>query len=110
MFSVPDWYRRIRAKVFGNSSGAGWEFGDGTEFYDVFDGETCWLLFADGDFRRLQEIKDRSKYHKAAVVGVGSHTDFLRQYLQGTGIRIIHIPENRFEKYVSDIDQEHCSF
>ena len=110
MFALPDWYRRIQAKVFGNSSGAGWEFGHGTEFYDVFDGETYWQLFADGDFRRLQEIKDRSKYDKVGVVGVGSHTGFLQEFLQDSGVQIYHIPENRFEKYVSGIARNHCSF
>ncbi len=110
MFALPDWYRRMQAKVFGNSSGAGWEFGHGTEFYDVFDGETYWQLFADGDFRRLQEIKDRSKYDKVGVVGVGSHTGFLQEFLQDSGVQIYHIPENRFEKYVSDIARNHGSF
>jgi hypothetical protein len=105
MFALPDWYRRMQAKVFGNSSGAGWEFGHGTEFYDVFDGETYWQLFADGDFRRLQELKDRSKYDKAAVVGVGSHTDFLQELLLDSGIQIYHIPEDQFENLVNVLSQ-----
>ena len=103
MFTVPDWYRRIRAKVFVNSSGAGWKFGNGTEFYDVFDGETYWLLFADGDFRRLQELTENSKHAKTAVVGVGSHTDFLHEHLKDSGVELYHMQENRFEEAVAEL-------
>ena len=103
MFAVPDWYRRMRTIVFGNSTESNWAFCDGTKFYDLFDGEKYWLLFADGDFRRLQELIERSKQNRTAVVGVGSHAGFLNEYLKDTRVELYHMKEDRFERNVAEL-------
>ena len=76
------------------------------ELLDASDGENYLLLFADGNFGRLQEFMDRVNAAGAGVVGVGSHTGFLCEFLKDTGVRIGNIPENRFESFVNGLSQD----
>ena len=101
---LPGWYDRIRQVVFANCKLPPSSYADPSTFYDAFDGEQYWLLFADGDFRRLQEFRRAVKSSKAAVVCAGSHTDFLREYLKDTGIGLYQFTENQFEEIVDDIN------
>ncbi len=101
---LPGWYDRIRQVVFANCKLPPSSYADPSTFYDAYDGERYWLLFADGDFRRLQEFRRAVKSSKAAVVCAGSHTDFLREYLKDTGIGLYQFTENQFEEIVDDIN------
>ena len=105
MFCLPDWYDRVRKTVFANCSLPHSSYGQPAAFYDASDEENYLLLFADGNFGRLQEFMDRVNAAGAGVVGVGSHTGFLCEYLKDTGVRIGNIPENRFEKLVNGLSQ-----
>ena len=103
MFSIPDWNDRVRKTIFPDCKLPSSSYAGPSTFYDAYDGERYWLLFADGDFRRLQEFRRAVKSSKAAVVCVGSHTDFLCEYLNGTGIKIFQITEKQFEASVNDL-------
>ncbi len=100
---LPGWYDLIRQVVFANCKLPSSSYAGPSTFYDAYDGERYWLLFADGDFRRLQEFRRVVKSSKAAVVCAGSPADFLREYLKDTGIGIYRFTEKQFEGIVNDL-------
>ena len=105
MFALPDWYDRVRETLFANCSLPHSGIGTPTTFYDAYNGVNYLLLFADGNFGRLQEFREQVKTAGAGVVGVGSHTGFLQELLLDSGIQIYHIPEDQFENLVNVLSQ-----